>query len=90
MYSEMIQLYIFFQNLFHYRLLQDIEYSSLCYRVSPSCLSIFYMVVCIVNPILLIYPSCPFSFDNCKFVFHVCEPVSVLKVSSFVFFRFHV
>ena len=34
-YSKVIQLYIYiyiiFQILFHYRLLQDSEYSSLCY-----------------------------------------------------------
>ena len=50
-YSKVIQLYIYicilFQVLFHYRLLQDIEYSSLCYMVGPCCLSILYIVVCI-------------------------------------------
>ena len=58
-YSKVIQLciciythtYIYilflFQILFHYRLLQDIEYSSLCYTVGPCCLSILYVVVCI-------------------------------------------
>ena len=30
---------------FHYRLSQDIEYSSLCYTVGPCCLSILYIVV---------------------------------------------
>ena len=29
-----------FHVLFHYGLLQDIEYSSLCYTVGPCCLSI--------------------------------------------------
>ena len=33
--------YILLQILFHYRLLQDIEYSSLCYSVGPCCLSFF-------------------------------------------------
>ena len=32
---------ILFQILFHYRLLQDIEYSYLCYTVEPCCL--FYV-----------------------------------------------
>ena len=36
-----------FQILFHYRLLQDIEYSSLCYTVGPCCLSILCIGVCI-------------------------------------------
>ena len=36
-YSKVIQLYMYnlFQILFRYRLLQDIEYSSLCYTVGP-------------------------------------------------------
>ena len=29
------KVYVFFQTLFHYRLLQDIEYNSLCYTVGP-------------------------------------------------------
>ena len=36
-----------FQILFPFRLLQDIEYSSLCYTVGPYGLSILYIVVCI-------------------------------------------
>ena len=43
-YGKVIQLYIYisilFQTLFHYRLSQDIEYSSLCYTVGPCGLSI--------------------------------------------------
>ena len=37
---------ILFQILFCYRLLQDTEYSSLCYIVGPCCLSILHRVVC--------------------------------------------
>ena len=33
------------QILFHYRLLQDIEYRSLCYAVNPCCLSISFIAV---------------------------------------------
>ena len=40
-------IYIFFQIIFHYKLLQDIEYSSLYYTVNPCCLSILCIVVCI-------------------------------------------
>ena len=37
-----IYIYIFlFLILFHYRLLQDIEFNSSCYTVNPCCLSIF-------------------------------------------------
>ena len=49
-YVKVIQLcmyvHIFFFTFFHYGLLQDIEYSSLCYTAGP-CLSILYRVVCI-------------------------------------------
>ena len=45
-YSRVIiYMYIFF--LFHHSLLQDIEYSSLCYTVGSCCLSILYLVTCI-------------------------------------------
>ena len=50
-YSKVIQLHththVLFQILFDYRLLQDTEYSSLCYTVGPCSLSILYIVVCI-------------------------------------------
>ena len=53
-----IQKYVLFQILFPYRLLQEIEYSSLCYTVGPD-LSALCIVACIklhtvyVNPKLL-------------------------------------
>ena len=37
----------FFQIIFHYRLLQDIECISLCYTVNACCVSILHTVVCI-------------------------------------------
>ena len=40
-------MWILFPILSHYRLLQDSEYSSLCYTVGPWYLSILYMIVCI-------------------------------------------
>ena len=39
--------YTLFQIIFHYRLLQGIEYNSLCCIVCPHCLSILCIVVCI-------------------------------------------
>ena len=42
-----MHIYILFPILFHYRLLQDIEYSSLYHTVGPCCLFILYIVVCI-------------------------------------------
>ena len=70
---------IFFKILFHYSLLQDIDYSSLHYTVGSCCLSILYIVVCIYQSqtLILSLPP-PFPFGNYKFVFNVCESVSVL------------
>ena len=46
-HSKVIQLYIhtyiIFQIIFHYRLLQDIDYSSLCYTVNLCCLLHIYL-----------------------------------------------
>ena len=69
-------MYILFQIIFHYRLLQDIEYSSLRYAAGP-CPSILCVVVS-VNPKFLTYPSPPFHFSNYKLVFYVCESISVM------------
>ena len=50
-YSKVIQLYIYiyiiFQILFHYRLLQDIKYSSLCYTVGH-CFYLFFIFIFII------------------------------------------
>ena len=67
---------------FHDRLLQDIEYSSLCCTVGPCWLSILYIVVCICEsqtPNLSLHPTPNFpaiSFGNHKFS---------LSVSLFLF-----
>ena len=42
-YIFIIYVYILFQILFHYSLLQGIEYSSLCYTEGPCCL----LILCI-------------------------------------------
>ena len=58
----------FFQVFFPYRLLQNIEYSSLGCTVGPFLKSILYIAVCICWPQLPIYPSfLPLPFGN-----HVC------------------
>ena len=44
--DSVIYIYILLQILFHYRLLQNTEYSSLCCTVGPCWLSILYIVVC--------------------------------------------
>ena len=39
--------HILFQILFYCRLLQGIDYSSLCYMAGPCCLPFLYMIVCL-------------------------------------------
>ena len=74
-----IYIYIYLLKiLFHYRLLQDKEYSSLCYTVGPCYLSILYIVVIYFNSKFLIYPFLPFPFGNHKFV---------LSVNLFLFYK---
>ena len=87
MYRKVIQLHIYkniFQIIFHYSLVQDVEYSSLCYEINPHCLSILYIVVCIPNLSL----SSLSTFGNHKLVFYVCECVFVLNTGSFVLLNF--
>ena len=83
-YSKVIQLsiyvYLFFSKFFsHYRLLQDIEYSSLSYPVGPYCLSILYIVVgiCKSQTPNLSFPAPAIRFGNHNFIFYVCESISV-------------
>ena len=46
LHSKVIRIYMFlFHIRFHYRLLQDVEYSFLRYTVGPCCLSILYIVM---------------------------------------------
>ena len=61
------------------------------YKKSLVVFYLFYVQQFIsVNPILLICPF-PVPFANHKFVFYVCEPISVLYIDSFVlFFRLHI
>ena len=47
--DSVIYIHILFHILFHYGLLQDIEYSSLCYTVGPCWLSLLNIVVCICS-----------------------------------------
>ena len=44
---------ISFQTLFHYWLLQDTVYSSLCYTIGPCCLSSLYIVICIWGSLMV-------------------------------------
>ena len=44
---------IIFQILFPFSLLQNTEYSSMCYTVGPCCLSVLYIVVCVCHYLIL-------------------------------------
>ena len=83
-----IQTSILFQILFLYILSQDIWQSSLCCTAGPHWSIIPYNSVCICQSqtpsLSLPLPAVPFG--NHKFVFKVCESVSVLQISSFVSF----
>lgn len=43
--SDLVCIYIYFHILSPYNLLQDIEYSSLCYTVRPVVFSVLYIIV---------------------------------------------
>ena len=74
---------LFFHNLFHFGLLWDMEYSSLCYTVGPCCLPILYIHVCLCYPL----PS-PMATTS---MFSVSESVSVLFTGLLVpYFRFQI
>ena len=68
-----------FQILFPFRLLQNIKQSSLCYVVGSCSLFILYSTVCILIPnFYLIPPPYISTVVTIKFVFKICESVSVL------------
>ena len=79
-------LYILFQILFHYRLLQNIEFGFLCYTIGLCWLFILYIIMCIIYQLPNLSLPSPFPFGNHKFVFYVCESLSVLQINSFVSF----
>ena len=59
-----LYIYIFFHLLFHYGLLQDIEYSSLCCPVGPWCLSILYMSLYLLSPNSPSMPPAPPAWNR--------------------------
>ena len=70
--------YTLFQIRFCCGLSQDTEYSSLCYAVGPCCLCFIYssMYLSVTNSYFI--PPPHFPFGHHKFVFYVCESISVL------------
>ena len=89
--SDSVNIY-FSHILFHYGLLQDTEYSSLCCIVEPWCFSIVYIAVCICysqTPNLSFPHSLPPSviinlFSMPMILFLFCKLIHLYQ-----FFRFH-
>ena len=71
-----ICIHVLFHILFHYGLLQDIEY--VLYSRTSLFIYFIYSNLYLLIPNSLFIPSLPpFSFGNQEFVFYVCESVSV-------------
>ena len=90
-YSRVIQLYgyvySFFFRFFSHIDYQNIEYCSpVLHSRSLLVIYLVYSSVCLyVRPKLLIYSFSPhFPFGNHKFVFDICDFVSVFQISSFI------
>ena len=87
-----VYIYIYIQILFPYRLLQNIEKQfPVLYNRSSLIICFTYSSVNIANLKLIIDPSSSLPFGKHRFVFCVCESISVFYISSFVsFFRVHI
>ena len=84
-YGKLIQLHTYI--LFNYSLLQDIEYSSLCYTVGLVIHSV-YNGLQLLTPNSQSIPHPNLAFGNHKSVLSICESVSVLQISlSVVLFK---
>ena len=73
-------IYVMKKIFFHYRLLQDIEYSYLCYALGPCCLPVLYIVVCIYSVYSNIYSSRVWDMliPNSYFISPLLSPLSPL------------
>ena len=90
-----------FQIIFHNRLFQEIEYSSLCYTVGPCCLSILYKIspsLVFVNVITrkfkILSVLSTILLNGVLYAFHIIISfslffMSVLKMFSFFPFSRH-
>ena len=86
-YSEVNLLYIyplffrFFSHIGHYRVLSR----GPCAIQQVLISYLFYIQQCVYfNPNLPIYPSPTLHPGNHKFIFNICNSISVLQISSFV------
>ena len=66
-------------TLFSHGLLQDIEYSSLCYKVGPCCLSMLNISLHLLTPNSQSIPPLPLLPGNPKSVLCVCESVLYVR-----------
>ena len=80
MYGKVIQLYIFFFQIFsitHYYKILDIIPCAIPW-VLFGIYFIYNSVYLLIPNSYFISPSLPFSFGNHKIIFYVCESISVL------------
>ena len=92
-----IHIFILVQIPYPYRLLQNTDYSSLCYTVDPSWLSLLYVVVYMLIPSSQFIPPFPphFPFGNHS-LFLICVSLFLfffifyffLNISAFFFLNF--
>ena len=68
----------FFQTIFHYKLLQNIESCSVLYCRSLLFKCCIYSSVYLLIPYSNLFLPLPFPSGNCMFLFFIREPVSVL------------
>ena len=90
-----IYIYVVFNSfkIFHYGLLHNFEYSSLCYKIGLCCLSILYVIVCIClsqtpNPSLPCFPSSLAIEQVCSLCLWVCFCFADKFIWSY--FGFHI
>ena len=77
-----------FQIHFHYRLLQDIEYSSLCYAVTIHLSIVFYMSAYLLIPTPIL--SSPFPLSNHNFVFMSVSLFQICKQVYLYYFLYSI
>ena len=92
-YSKVIHIciyvfFIFFSIMVYYNTLNIVP----CAIQQDLVVYLFYIQQFVsASPKLLIYSSPPFPFGNHKFVFSVCESISVSQIGSLVsYFRFYI
>ena len=86
MIQPYIYLYILFHTLFHYGLLQNTEYSSLCYAVGCYCSSMPYILYPNTTKLFIVFSTChctKFTFMSLFHLFSEVKPhLSLLPINA--------